>query len=74
MNRDSKNRNLDGIYFRVERDGWRDICFSDLTEAEMNAVLERYDADALRRMCVMLGKRIREIGDELDIEGGDGEC
>lgn len=27
-------RNLDGVYFRVERDGkWQNICFSDLTKS-----------------------------------------
>ena len=29
-------RNLDGIYFRVQRDGkWGNTCFSDLTQEEM---------------------------------------
>ena len=34
-------RNLDGYYFRVERDGkWRSICFTDLTNSESSQVLE----------------------------------
>jgi len=70
------NRNLDGVYFRVERNGkWCNVCFSDLCEAEMTLVLDRWwhgDKDeyikALRRMCIMLGKRIREIGDTYNID------
>ena len=30
------DRNLDGIYFRVQRDEkWENACFSDLTQEEM---------------------------------------
>lgn len=32
---DKINRELDGCYFRIQRDGkWQNICFSDLTEIE----------------------------------------
>ena len=35
------NRELDGVYFRIERDGkWQPICFSDLTEEEREKVWE----------------------------------
>lgn len=38
------NRNLDGAYFRIERDGkWQSICFSDLTEDEMKSVMKDKD-------------------------------
>ena len=34
-------RNLDGVYFRMERDGkWTNVCFSDLTEEEMDKVMK----------------------------------
>lgn len=37
-------RNLDGVYFRIQRDGkWDDICYSDLTKEEMDIVLEGKD-------------------------------
>jgi hypothetical protein len=63
-----ENRNLDGVYFRVERDGkWCNACFSDLTEDEQRKVLEGRDEEWLREMCVILGQTIRRIGDELDI-------
>lgn len=63
------NRNLDGVYFRVKRDSrWQNICFSDLTEQEMQEVLAKKDEKWLRSMCEILGKTIRKIGDDLDIE------
>ena len=35
------NRELDGYYFRVKReDKWENICFSDLTDEEMDKMLE----------------------------------
>lgn len=33
-------RNMDGVYFRVERDGrWQNICYSDMTADERRAVI-----------------------------------
>ena len=62
------DRNLDGIYFRVQRDGkWGNACFSDLSQEEMERVMENRDVDWLKSMCIQLGKTIRRIGDELDI-------
>lgn len=62
------DRNLDGIYFRINRnESWENICFSDLTEEEMQGVLVGRDEAWLKSLCVMLGKTIRKIGDELDL-------
>ena len=37
------NRNLDGIYFRIKRNNkYESICFSDLTEDEMDEILKPY--------------------------------
>lgn len=61
-------RNLDGIYFRICRNGkWDNICFSDLTHEEMESVMARKDIDWLKSLCIQLGRRIREIGDQLDL-------
>ena len=66
--RNIMDRNLDGIYFRVQRDGkWGNACFSDLSQEEMERVMENRDVDWLKSMCIQLGKTIRRIGDELDI-------
>ena len=67
-----KERNLDGVYFRVKRDGkYQSICFSDLSEQEMDEVLAGRSEEWLKGMCKILGKTIRKIGDELDIERGE---
>ena len=71
-----RNRELDGVYFRIKRDNkWENICFSDLTEEEMNKVLDGKDTEWLKSLCIILGKTLREIGDYFDIGCGfeDGE-
>lgn len=66
-----RNRELDGVYFRIQRnDKWENICFSDLTEEEMYKVLEGRDTEWLKRLCVILGQDLREIGDYFDINCG----
>lgn len=43
------SRNLDGCYFRIERDGkWQNICFSDLTQTERERVMDGKDAEWLK--------------------------
>lgn len=62
------NRNLDGVYFRIKRDGsWQSICFSDLTEQEMDDVMEGRTKEWLYNMCKILGQTIKNIGEQLDI-------
>ena len=64
------NRNLDGVYYRVKRnDEFEIICFSDMTEEEMDKILAEKNEEWLRNMCKILGQTIRRIGDELDIQG-----
>lgn len=61
-------RNLDGYYFRVQRDGkWLNICWSDLTESEMKEIVKDRDTNWLASLCIGLGKRMREIGDVMNI-------
>jgi len=65
-------RNLDGIYYRLDREGKaHNKCFTDLTMEEQNNILEGYEKDQLIRMCQLLAGTIRQIGDQLDITGGD---
>lgn len=45
------NRELDGCYFRVKRDGkYEPICFSDLTKEERDTILEGRDAQWLKSL------------------------
>ena len=61
-------RNLDGVYFRIKRNNQMEsVCFSDLTESEMDLVLKQRDEPWLRNLCKVLGKTIRRIGDQWDI-------
>ena len=65
-------RNLDGIYFRVTRDGKGfSKCFTDLTAEEQNNILNGYEKDQLLRMCKILAETLRKIGDQLDIVCND---
>ena len=63
-------RHLDGVYFRVKRNGkWQSICFSDLTDDEMTEVTARKDAYELSRLCKILGRTLRRVGDQFNIVG-----
>lgn len=65
------NRELDGCFFRVERDGkWRSICFSDLTEEERDYVTNGKNEKWLKSLCNHLANCLRELGDEFDIIRG----
>ena len=62
------DRNLDGVYFRVNRDGkWCNVCFSDLTDKEKIKVMQNKDETWLKSLCITLGNSIKRIGDELDL-------
>ena len=62
-------RNLDGCYFRVERNGkWQSVCFSDLTAEEREKMMAERNAEWLASLCNHLADKLRRIGDELDIE------
>lgn len=62
------NRNLDGIYFRVNRDGkWCNVCFSDLDDIEKIEVMQNKDEAWLKSLCITLANSIKRIGDELDL-------
>lgn len=68
-------RNLDGVYFRVERYGkWVSRCFSDLTEDEMHQVMDGRPIAWVQSLCVILGQSIRGIGDALDLYNGEGDA
>lgn len=62
------NRNLDGIYFRVEREGkWQNICFSDLTIAEIEQVTKGRSDNWWKSVALHLKECLNEIGEELDL-------
>lgn len=64
------NRHLDGYFFRVNRDDkWENICFSDLTEQEIEENIGEKSAEWWKSLAVGLANVLREIGDEFDIIG-----
>lgn len=65
------NRELDGVYFRIKRDGeWCNICFSDLTQEEREKVVDGRSVEWLKSLCFHLANVLKEIGDDFDIVGG----
>lgn len=65
------DRNLDGVYFRIKRgEKFKNVCFSDLTESEMESVLANRSEEWLRNLCITLGKTIKDIGEQIYIYGG----
>ena len=67
-------RNLDGVYFRIQRDGkWDSICFTDLTEAEMDEVLKNKDKVWVVGLAKILAKTIQNLGYQFDLVGKDSD-
>ena len=63
-------RELDGCYFRVERDGeWTDICFTDLSELEQMKVMEGRSDNWLKSLCKYLAKVVRANATEVYLDG-----
>ena len=63
------NRNLDGAFFRVKRDGkYQNICFSDLNTEEKLEILKDKDIEFVKRLCLIMADALKQIGDEYDIK------
>ena len=61
-------RNLDGVYYRVVRDGVHvNRCFSDLSDAEQDVIMAEYNTEQLGRLCCYLSTSLHQIGDALDL-------
>ena len=71
-----KQRNLDGIYFRVNRDGeWQSVCYSDMTQSERDEIARKRAEHATpaeqaqwwRSMADMLADRLYDMGEQLGV-------
>ena len=63
------NRNLDGIYLRVQRDGkYQPICLSDMTKEELEENLNSDRGEWLKGAVIHLALTLRAIGDEFGLE------
>lgn len=66
------NRNLDGIYFRIKRNGQCEkVCFSDLTIKEQHKILNELEIERIASLCVHLAERLKRIGDLFNLIGKD---
>ena len=55
---------LDGIYFRVERDGkWQSLCVSDLTPEELKSVTKDWDCNQLTIVAKELSCTLKNMFD-----------
>lgn len=65
-----QKRDLDGCYFRVQRDGrWQDICFSDLTAQERASVCQGKPAEWFESLAYHLADCLQAIGEEFNLQG-----
>lgn len=65
-------RDLDGCFFRVQRDGkWYSLCWTDLTKEERESFTKDKDIYWFCRMLEYITEEYRKTGDQLDIYGRD---
>lgn len=65
-------RDLDGCFFRVQRDGkWYSLCWTDLTKEERESFTKDKDIYWFGRMLEYITEEYRKTGDQLDIYGRD---
>jgi ABC-type transporter Mla maintaining outer membrane lipid asymmetry ATPase subunit MlaF len=57
-------RNLSGIYFRINNEN---ICFEELTEAQMDEVMVGRSEEWIKSLAKQLAQTIFKIGHDLDI-------
>lgn len=69
-----KNRRLDGICLRIQRDGkWQSVCLSDMTKEELEINLDASRGAWLKGAVIHLVQTLQEIGEYLNIERGSEE-
>lgn len=62
------DRNLDGVYFRVKRNGtWGNVCFSDMTTEERDEIIKDRPAEWWKSLAYILADCLKNIGDQFDI-------
>ena len=69
-------RNLDGVYFRVQRDGrWETVCYSDMEQAERDEIAAKRAEHATpeeqaawwRSMADILADQLYDMGEQLGV-------
>ena len=63
-----KNRDLDGIYLRIKRDGkYQPVCLSDMTREELEENLNPERGEWLKGAVIHLALTLHEIGEMFSI-------
>ena len=66
--------NMDGMYFRVERNGkFENICLSDMTNEERLKKMDWWNTDNMKSVINFLCETLREIGDTYGFIASDPE-
>ena len=66
-----EQRNLSGIYFRIERPaGFKNVCFEDLSAEEQNKMMLERDKEWLMSLAQQLANTLNELGNHFDIVKG----
>lgn len=69
-------RNLDGAYYRVERDGkWQNVCYSDMTPDERKRTIYDRMCDKpldeqvgyYRRLAEIMADKLYDMGEQLGV-------
>lgn len=64
------NRDLDGIYLRIKRNGkYHAVCLSDMTQEELEENLNPERGEWLKGAVIHLALTLHEIGNLFDIVG-----
>lgn len=67
-------RDMDGVYFRVKRDGkWEALCFSDLTPEEQDEKMDGRSAGWLKALVKHLAECLYAAGEFVERGSGDAE-
>ena len=62
------NRNLDGIYLRVKREGkYQSVCLSDMTKEELEESLNPERGEWLKGAVIHLAGCLHDIGEQFGI-------
>ena len=73
-----RQRNLAGVYFRVERDGrWQNVCYSDMTADERDEIARKraehatpeQQAQWWRSMADIIADELYDMGEQFGIMG-----
>ena len=62
------DREISGMYFRIERNDKRcNVCFEDMTEEEMNLILNQAKPEFVKGIAKGMAKKLKQVCDDLDI-------